>query len=258
MYTNLTRGGRVFCAGVMVMVEKGVGTSLGRELGLGRVARGFLSHADEGAPGRLVQERAVGEVHLVEDFPPLVHGRGACAEIKFRPTQRRVCSMVWRSNLTHCLISTQRLAFRRVGLDLCEESPHLSRDRLNLDGRGALFALQRLVHVLRGQGGLLLLRGELGRGWSHHSGAWHVSRSVRRVTEVMWDRPGVDRPVSRDFSRMRSRRCRSRLSTSAKLRHKSTKACTRVFGSSGAHPLTEEIEKALQEAGAALRETPSA
>ena len=30
----------------------------------------------------------------------------------------------------------------------------------------------------------------------------------------------------------------------------------RVFG--GAHPLTEEIEKALQEAGAALRETPSA
>ena len=203
------------------------GTSLGRELGLRRVARFSLAHADERAPGRLVQERTVGEIHLVEDVPPLVHGRGACAEIKFRPT-RRVCSMVWRFNLTHCLISTQRLAFRRVGLDLCEESPHLSRDRLNLDGRGALFALQRLVHVLRGQGGLLLLRGELGRGRSHHSGAWHVSRYVRRVTEVMWYRPEVDRPVSRDFSRMRSRRCRSRLNTSATLQQKSASTCTRV------------------------------
>ena len=60
------------------------GTSLGRELGLRRVARFSLAHADEGAPGRLVQQGAVGEVHLVEDFPPLVHCRRACAEIKFR------------------------------------------------------------------------------------------------------------------------------------------------------------------------------
>ena len=35
-----------------------------------------------------------------------------------------------------------------------------------------------------------------------------------------------------------------------------TRIARRVFG--GAHPLTEEIKKALQEAGAALRETPSA
>ena len=35
-----------------------------------------------------------------------------------------------------------------------------------------------------------------------------------------------------------------------------TRIARRVFG--GAHPLTEEIKKALQEAGAALRKTPSA
>ena len=66
------------------MVEKRVGTSLGRELGLRRVARFSLAHANERAPGRLVQERAVGEIHLVENLPPLVDGRRACAEIKFR------------------------------------------------------------------------------------------------------------------------------------------------------------------------------
>ena len=52
MYTNLTRGDRVFCAGVMVMVEKGVGTSLGRELGLRRVAR--FSLPSDGGTGRVI------------------------------------------------------------------------------------------------------------------------------------------------------------------------------------------------------------
>ena len=47
------------------MVEKGVLHSFRPELGLRRVARVLLFYADEGAPGRLVQERAVGEVHLV-------------------------------------------------------------------------------------------------------------------------------------------------------------------------------------------------
>ncbi len=115
--------------------------SLGRELGLGRVARASLLYADERAPGRLVQERAVGDVHLVEYFPPLVDVR----------------RFLWR-----------------VIFDLREERPHLARDRLDLDGRGALFALQRLVHVLRGDRRLLLLRGEFGRGWAHYRGAWHV------------------------------------------------------------------------------------
>ena len=81
------------------MVEKGVGTSLGREFGLRRVARFSLAHANERAPGRLVQERAVGEVHLVEYFPPSVHGSRA---------------------------------FRRVAFDLCEKRPHLARDGLDL------------------------------------------------------------------------------------------------------------------------------
>ena len=55
-----------------------------------------------------------------------------------------------------------RRGFRWVGFYLRQERPHLARDGLNLDGRGALFALQRLVHVLCGHCGLLLLRGEFG------------------------------------------------------------------------------------------------
>ena len=58
MYTNLTRGDRVFCEGVMVMVEKGDGGSFRGELGLGRIARASFLYADEGAPGRLVQQGA--------------------------------------------------------------------------------------------------------------------------------------------------------------------------------------------------------
>ena len=70
VYKSYSRRPRL-CAGVMVMVEKGdvvhsaAGCSFRRELGLRRVARGFLRHADEGAPGRLVQQGTVGEVHLV-------------------------------------------------------------------------------------------------------------------------------------------------------------------------------------------------
>jgi len=46
------------------MVEKGDGGSFRGELGLRGLARFSLSHSDEGAPGGLVQECAVGEVHL--------------------------------------------------------------------------------------------------------------------------------------------------------------------------------------------------
>ena len=96
------------------MVEKGDGGSFRGELGFRGLARVLLLHADEGAPGRLVQQGAVGEIHLIQNLPPLVHGGRA---------------------------------FRRVGFYLREESPHLARDRLNLDGRGALFAL----HALHGR-----------------------------------------------------------------------------------------------------------
>ena len=66
------------------MVEKGDGGSFRGELGFRGLARVLLLHADEGAPGRLVQQGAVGEVHLVEDFPPFVNCGRACVEIKFR------------------------------------------------------------------------------------------------------------------------------------------------------------------------------
>ena len=82
LYKSYSRN-RAFCAGVMVMVEKGDGGSFRGELGLRSLARFSLAHAYERAPGRLVQERAVGEVHLVEYFPPLVDRRRACAESNF-------------------------------------------------------------------------------------------------------------------------------------------------------------------------------
>ena len=58
-----------------MMVEKGDGGSFRCELGLRRVARASLGHADEGAPGRLVQQGTVGEITLVENLPPLVDRR---------------------------------------------------------------------------------------------------------------------------------------------------------------------------------------
>ena len=66
-----------------------------------------------------------------------------------------------------------RRGFRRVGFYLRQESPHLSRDRLDLDSRGALFALEGVVHVLRRRRGLLLFRGELGRRRSHYRCGGH-------------------------------------------------------------------------------------